>query len=71
MYELFFMFEFVFENFFLDVIGCCGNRFGRLKFVDLFGDVLFIMVKIYFRIFVIVYGGGGMLFFLYCKFILS
>lgn len=53
--------EFVFENSSPDVIDCRGNRFGRSKFVDLSGDVSFTTVKIYLRILVTVYGGGGTL----------
>lgn len=47
MFDLVVFYKFVFEKFFLNVIDCCSNRFGRLKFVDLFGDVLFIIVNIF------------------------
>lgn len=59
MHELSLTPEFVFENSSPDVIGCRGNRFGRSKFVDLSGYVSFTTVKIYLRILVTVYGGGG------------
>lgn len=59
MHELSLTPEFVFENSSPDVIGCRGNRFGRSKFVDLSGDVSLTTVKIYLRILVTVYGGGG------------
>lgn len=59
MHELSLTPEFVFENSSPDVIGCRGNRFGRSKFVDLSGDVSFTTVKIYLRILVTVYWGGG------------
>lgn len=68
MHELSLTPEFVFENSSPDVIGCRGNRFGRSKFVDLSGDVSFTTVKIYLRILVTVYGGGGgTLSLSYCK----
>lgn len=59
MHELSLTPEFVFENSSPDVIGCRGNRFGRSKFVDFSGDVSFTAVKIYLRILVTVYLGGG------------